>query len=66
MTGNPAIRILQALTRYSETGEGDIRPLTGEGYGYSRLRVGEYRVILNAGSQEITILRIRHRSDVYR
>ena len=61
-----AVRILHALTRYGETGEGDIKALTGEWHGYARLRIGHYRVILLPTSEEITIIRIRHRSDVYR
>ena len=54
------------LTRYGKTGEGDIRALTGEWQGYFRLRVGDYRIIFFAAPEEITVLRVRHRSDVYR
>ena len=61
-----AVRILQALTRYGDSGEGDIRALSGEWQGYSRLRVGDYRVILSVGPDDITIVRVRHRSEVYR
>ena len=61
-----AIRILHALTRYGDSGEGDVKALAGEWQGYSRLRVGDYRVILSAGPDEITILRVRHRSEIYR
>ncbi len=35
-----AMRILLGLTRYAETGEGDIKALSGEWDGYFRLRVG--------------------------
>ena len=61
-----AIRILHALTRFGDSGEGDVKALTGEWQGYSRLRVGDYRVILSAGPDEITVIRVRHRSDSYR
>jgi mRNA interferase RelE/StbE len=61
-----AIRILHALTRYGDSGEGDVKALAGEWQGYSRLRVGDYRVIFSVGPDEITILRVRHRSEVYR
>ena len=61
-----AVRILRALTRYGESGEGDIKALSGEWNGYFRLRVGDFRVIFQAGPDEITIMRVRHRSDVYR
>ncbi len=40
-----ALRILRALTRYGESGEGDIKALSGEWDGYFRLRVGDFRVI---------------------
>jgi mRNA interferase RelE/StbE len=61
-----AIRILHGLTRYGESGEGDVKALAGDWLGYFRLRVGDYRVIFSIAPDEITILRVRHRSDVYR
>ena len=61
-----AMRILLALTRYAESGEGDIKALSGECAGYYRLRVGDFRVIFRIGPEEMAIVRIRHRSDVYR
>jgi mRNA interferase RelE/StbE len=61
-----AIRILRALDRYGASGEGDIRALSGQWQGYFRMRVGEYRVILVVAPEEITIVRVRHRSDIYR
>jgi mRNA interferase RelE/StbE len=60
------MRILRALTRYGESGEGDIKALSGEWDGNFRLRVGDFRVIFQIVPEEITILRVRHRSDVYR
>ncbi|MBK5294809.1 MAG: type II toxin-antitoxin system RelE/ParE family toxin [Acidobacteriia bacterium] len=61
-----AIRILWALTRYGDTGEGDVKRLAGEWQGYSRLRIGDHRVIFLARPTEIVVVRVRHRSDVYR
>jgi mRNA-degrading endonuclease RelE of RelBE toxin-antitoxin system len=61
-----AMRILLALTRYGELGEGDIKSLSGEWDGYFRLRVGDFRVIFHAVPDTITVVRVRHRSDVYR
>jgi mRNA interferase RelE/StbE len=61
-----AMRILIALTRYGESGEGDIRALSGEWDGYFRLRVGDFRVIFQITPEEVVIVRVRHRSDVYR
>ena len=61
-----AIRILHALTSYAESGAGDIRALVGEWQGYFRLRAGDYRVIFTLSPEEITIARVRHRSEAYR
>ena len=61
-----AIRILEALTRYAESGAGDVKALTGEWQGFSRLRIGDYRVIFAATPEMITVSRVRHRSEVYR
>ena len=61
-----AMRILLALTRYGESGEGDIKALSGDWDGYYRLRVGDFRVIFTIASEGIVIVRVRHRSDVYR
>jgi mRNA-degrading endonuclease RelE of RelBE toxin-antitoxin system len=61
-----AIRILRALDRYGNSGEGDVRALTGQWQGYFRIRVGDYRVIFMGAPEEITIVRVRHRFDVYR
>ncbi len=61
-----AMRILIALTRYGESGEGDIKALSGEWEGYFRLRVGDFRVIFQITPEAVVIVRVRHRSDVYR
>jgi mRNA interferase RelE/StbE len=61
-----AVRILHGLTEYFESGRGDIKALTGEWQGCFRLRMGDYRVIVGIAPDEITVLRVRHRSDVYR
>jgi mRNA-degrading endonuclease RelE of RelBE toxin-antitoxin system len=61
-----AIRILHALTEFGESGNGDIKPLVAEWSQYTRLRVGDYRVIMLVEPEQITIFRVRHRSEVYR
>ena len=58
-----AMRILIALTRYGESGEGDIKALSGEWDGYFRLRVEDFRVIFQITPEAVVIAR---RSDVYR
>jgi mRNA-degrading endonuclease RelE of RelBE toxin-antitoxin system len=61
-----AMRILHSLTEYAEFGKGDLKALAGPWQGYFRLRIGEYRIILAIAPEEITIVRVRHRSEVYR
>jgi mRNA-degrading endonuclease RelE of RelBE toxin-antitoxin system len=61
-----AVKILDALTRYGNSGDGDIKALSGEWQGHVRLRVGDYRVIFVTHPTEVTIVRVRHRSDIYR
>jgi mRNA-degrading endonuclease RelE of RelBE toxin-antitoxin system len=60
-----AMRIPLALTRYAESGAGDIKALSGEWDGYYRLRVEDFRVIFRIVPEELVIARVRHRSDVY-
>ena len=61
-----AMRILVALDRYAETGEGDVKPLSGEFEGLLRLRVGNHRVLFDETADTITVHRIRDRRDAYR
>lgn len=61
-----ALRILKKIDRTlaDEGGAGD--PLKGEFAGLFRLRVGDYRVIYARTADSYLVLRIGHRSDVYR
>jgi mRNA-degrading endonuclease RelE of RelBE toxin-antitoxin system len=61
-----ASRILFGLTEYFESGKGDLRALAGEWHGYFRLRIGDYRIIMAIAPEEITVMRVRHRSEAYR
>jgi mRNA interferase RelE/StbE len=62
-----AERISQAVSRYAETGHGNVRKLEGDRERF-RLRVGDYRVIFRfeGGQLVIVILRVRNRRDAYR
>ena len=51
-------RLLVAPERYSE-------PLRRTLKGYRKLRVGDYRIVLKLQDQDILILAICHRKDVY-
>ena len=61
-----ALRILNGLTRFISTGEGDVRALSGEFAGQLRLRLGDYRVIFTRSSEILHILRVRNRREAYR
>jgi len=61
-----AMRILTALHRFAETGQGDIKKLHNDS-DELRLRVGDYRVRFTPdGSTVIVINSVRHRSEAYR
>lgn len=60
-----AMNILVALTRFGNTGEGDVKQLKGSKD--FRLRVGDYRVrmrIFRDGT--IRIAQVKHRREAYR
>jgi len=61
-----AMRILTALHRFAETGEGDIKKLQGES-SELRLRVGDYRIRFTEEPRDtLHIHTVRHRSEIYR
>jgi mRNA-degrading endonuclease RelE of RelBE toxin-antitoxin system len=62
-----AIEILHALTRFGQTGAGDLSALQGPLSGALRLRVGDWRVrFRRLNAAELLILSVRHRSKAYR
>ena len=61
-----AMQILTAVHRYAESGEGKVKPLSGEFEGLLRLRVGSHRILFDETENTITIHRIRDRRDAYR
>jgi mRNA interferase RelE/StbE len=57
---------LQSAKRYAESGSGDLKQLQGLSNRY-RLRVGDWRVIFaQEESGALRILRVAHRSNIYR
>lgn len=61
-----AMRIFEALHRFAETGEGDVKMLKGEPRDL-RLRVGNYRVRFTEEPDEVLrIHAVRHRREAYR
>lgn len=61
-----AMHILQCLHRYAETGEGDVKVLSGEFDGLLPLRVGNHRVLFDETEDTITLHRVRDRKEAYR
>lgn len=61
-----AMRILHALTRYAETGEGDVKVLLGKFTGTHRLRVGDWRVrFRRVTGGSIHVLAVENRGEAY-
>jgi mRNA-degrading endonuclease RelE of RelBE toxin-antitoxin system len=61
-----AMRILLALTRYGETGEGDVKALEGKLTGTHRLRVGDWRVrFRRVRGGAIHVLSVENRGQAY-
>jgi mRNA interferase RelE/StbE len=60
-----AMRILSALHRFAETGQGDVKRLKGQTEEL-RLRVGDYRVRFIEESDSLHINRVLHRKEAYR
>ncbi len=60
-------RVVAAVERFAETGEGDVKGLKAPLDGL-RLRVGSWRVLFrhDRGAGVIRVLRVKHRSQAYR
>lgn len=59
-----ARRVVGAVDRLAETGQGDVKKLKGMG-GLLRLRVGDWRVFFQIEGEWILVLEVVHRSDAY-
>ena len=62
---NDRRRVVEALDRFSRSGLGDVRALTGRWTGTFRLRVGSFRAIFRTEAG-IIVIRVLHRRDAYR
>ena len=60
-------RVLAALERYAESGQGDVRQLRAIAPPEYRLRVGDWRVRFQRDLRQLTlvILRVLHREKAY-
>ena len=59
-------RIGQALLRFQPDPLGSAKALTNHSLGSYRFRVGDYRVIFDIEEDEIVVLRVGHRREIYR
>jgi mRNA-degrading endonuclease RelE of RelBE toxin-antitoxin system len=58
------MRILQALHRFAESSEGDVKALQGRDE--LRLRIADYRLFFVNIADALEIRRVLHRSEAYR
>jgi len=65
---SPAIkqRIGKSMLKLLENPFPHIRKLISSEIGTYRYRIGEYRVIIDIEGQEIVVLRVGHRREIYR
>jgi mRNA interferase RelE/StbE len=59
-------RIGKALLRFESDPLGHAKALTSASLGSYRFRVGDYRVIFDLEGDEIVVLRVGHRKEIYR
>ena len=61
-----AQRVKQSLSRFAESGTGNVKRLHGFDPPEFRLRVGDYRVLFHITHDLLIVLRVRNRKDAYR
>ena len=61
-----ARRVKKAVELFAETGAGDVKRLTAIDPPEFRLRIGNWRVRFYQSHEIMRVLRVRHRSKVYR
>lgn len=59
-------RIARALTKYSKNPLNHARKMIDHALGTYRFKIGDYRVIFDIEGEEIVILRVGHRKEIYR
>ena len=56
-------RLAAKLAAYAETGAGDVKALVGRPG--ARLRVGDWRIIFVESNEQILVVAVGHRRDIY-
>ena len=66
LEANVQKRIGKALKRYAEEPLRYASKLTDPALGTYRFRIGDYRVVFDIEDEDIVVLRVGHRRDIYR
>ena len=66
LDGTTKLRIGKALLRLQEDPLKHAEKITDQTVGSYRFRIGDYRVIFDLKGDEIVILRVGHRREIYR
>ena len=66
LDSQPRERIKETLERYSESPTNYNKKMVDPALGTYRFRIGDYRVIFDIEGNDIVVLRIGHRRDIYR
>lgn len=59
-------RVVDAVTHFAQTGEGDILRLANVEPAEYRLRVGDWRIRITRDDEHLLVLRVLHRGKAYR
>jgi mRNA interferase RelE/StbE len=66
LDSNIKTRIKESLEKYSESPINYARKMMDPVLGTYRFRVGDYRIIFDIHDNEIVVLRVGHRKDIFR
>ena len=59
-------RVLKALDRLDKwPNVSGAKPLRGDLAGHYRLRVGDWRIVFRVQGQDVVVIRIAHRKEIY-
>lgn len=61
-----AMHVFEGVLHFARTGSGDLKRLQGDFATSYRLRVGNYRVLLQFQEKTLRITGVRHRREAYR
>jgi mRNA interferase RelE/StbE len=66
LSGVMQLRVLDVIARLEKWPHvSGVKKLTGDWAGFSRVRIGDYRVVFQVLADRIRIVRVAHRREVY-